>query len=75
MMKKILIIEDDKAIAAIERDYLVSFSYEVETVHDGFSGLQRGLSGEFDLILLDLLAPPKNHQVRCHKFVYLLIQR
>lgn len=67
MMKKILIIEDDKAIAAIERDYLVSFSYEVETVHDGFSGLQRGLSGEFDLILLDLMLPKLDGFTVCRK--------
>lgn len=56
-MPKILIIEDDKAIAAIERDYLEIEGFEVEIAGDGVSGAARGLSGDFDLILLDLMLP------------------
>ena len=56
-MQKILIIEDDEAIAAIERDYLTINGFEVEVAADGKSGLTRGLSGQFDLILLDLMLP------------------
>lgn len=56
-MAKILIIEDDAAIAAIERDYLEIDHFEVEIAEEGEAGLQRGLSGEFDLILLDLMLP------------------
>jgi DNA-binding response OmpR family regulator len=56
-MDKILIIEDDAAIAAIERDYLEVDHFEVEIASDGVTGLNRGLSGEFDLILLDLMLP------------------
>lgn len=56
-MDKILIIEDDAAIAAIEQDYLEVDHFEVEIASDGVTGLNRGLSGEFDLILLDLMLP------------------
>lgn len=56
-MAKILIVEDDKAIAAIERDYLEVDNFEVEIASDGNTGLKRGLSGEFELILLDLMLP------------------
>lgn len=56
-MAKILLIEDDAAIAAIERDYLELEGFEVEIAADGKGGLARGLSGEFDLILLDLMLP------------------
>ena len=56
-MAKILIIEDDEAIAAIERDYLELNGFEVEIAPDGITGLHRGLSGGFDLILLDLMLP------------------
>ncbi len=56
-MEKILIVEDDAAIAAIERDYLEIDHFRVEIVSDGKRGLERGLSGEFDLILLDLMLP------------------
>ena len=56
-MKKILIIEDDAAIAAIERDYLEIDHFEVEIAADGTRGLERALNGGFDLILLDLMLP------------------
>lgn len=56
-MAKILIIEDDEAIAAIERDYLELNVFEVEIAPDCITGLHRGISGGFDLILLDLMLP------------------
>ena len=66
-MDKILIIEDDEAIAAIERDYLEIDNFQVETAADGVSGLNRGLSGEFDLILLDLMLPGMDGFSVCRK--------
>lgn len=59
-MQKILIVEDDEAIAAIERDYLEAEGLSPEIAPDGRLGLERGLSGEFDLILLDLMLPGLN---------------
>ena len=56
-MKRILIIEDDETIAAIERDYLVLNEFEVELVGTGREGIARGRSGNYDLILLDLMLP------------------
>ena len=56
-MQKILIVEDDADIAAIERDYLELNGYQVEIAPDGDTGLERGLHGRFDLILLDLMLP------------------
>lgn len=56
-MPKILIVEDDMAIAAIERDYLELSDFTVEIASDGPTGLERGLHGAFDLILLDLMLP------------------
>lgn len=66
-MAKILIIEDDAAIAAIERDYLEIDGFEVEIVSDGAAGLARGLGGEFDLILLDLMLPGMDGFAVCRK--------
>ena len=66
-MVKILIIEDDAAIAAIERDYLEMEHFEVEIAADGKSGLARGLGGEFDLILLDLMLPEVDGFTVCRK--------
>ena len=56
-MEKILIIEDDAAIAAIEKDYLEIDGFAAEIAADGITGLHMGLSGAFDLILLDLMLP------------------
>lgn len=66
-MQKILIVEDDRDIAAIERDYLELNNYQVEITGDGVSGLERGLSGSFDLILLDLMLPGMDGFAVCQK--------
>ena len=56
-MAKILIIEDDRAISDIERDYLELSDFETDVAYDGVDGLNKALSGGFDLILLDLMLP------------------
>ena len=56
-MEKILIIEDDNDIASIERDFLLVSGYDVDISLDGFEGLKMGLSGNYDLILLDIMLP------------------
>lgn len=66
-MPRILIVEDDEAIAAVERDYLKVDQFEVEIAADGNVGLALGLSGEFDLILLDLMLPGIDGFTVCRK--------
>lgn len=56
-MKKILIIEDEEAIAMIEQDYLELSNFETEVVGDGTSALQKLSDNSYDLILLDLMLP------------------
>ena len=56
-MMRILIIEDDKSIAELERDYLEANSYEVNMIATGAAGLKEALNGTYDLILLDLMLP------------------
>ena len=56
-MAKILIIEDDADIAAIERDYLSLAGIDVTIESDGARGLRAALTGNFDLLLLDLMLP------------------
>ena len=56
-MKKILIIEDEEAIAMIEQDYLELSDFETEVVGDGASALQKLSDNSYDLILLDLMLP------------------
>ena len=56
-MSKILIVEDEVAIAELEKDYLELSGFEVEVANDGQEGLERALTEEFDLIILDLMLP------------------
>ena len=56
-MKKILIVEDEVAIADLEKDYLELSGFEVEIENDGKSGLERALNEDFDLFILDLMLP------------------
>lgn len=56
-MSRILIIEDEVSIAELEKDYLELSGFEVEIENDGDRGLQRSLTENFDLILLDLMLP------------------
>ena len=56
-MSKILIIEDEVAIADLEKDYLELSGFEVKICNTGDEGLQTALREEFDLIVLDLMLP------------------
>ena len=56
-MSRILIIEDEEAIADLEKDYLELSGFEVKISNTGDEGLQTALREEFDLIVLDLMLP------------------
>ncbi|MDU5510955.1 response regulator transcription factor [Enterococcus gilvus] len=56
-MKKILIIEDDAAIADIVQDFLTINHFESTVIHDGGEGLTEALKNIYDLILLDVMLP------------------
>jgi DNA-binding response OmpR family regulator len=66
-MKKILIVEDDLAIAEIERDFLEINGFRAFIVTDGAEGLKQASSGEYDLILLDLMLPGVDGYEICKK--------
>lgn len=56
-MQHILIIEDERAIAELERDYLESHGYQVHIEGRGDIGLKKALDGQYDLIILDVMLP------------------
>ena len=56
-MSRILLIEDEEAIADLEKDYLELSGFEVSIRNTGDEGLRTALAGEFDLIVLDLMLP------------------
>ncbi len=56
-MAKILIIEDEKEIADLEKDYLEMNNFEVEIYDRGDTGLEAAENNDYDLIVLDLMLP------------------
>ena len=56
-MSKILIVEDEESIAELEKDYLELSGFEVEIENDGSSGLDKALTEDYDLLILDLMLP------------------
>lgn len=59
-MQKILIIEDDRSIAELEKDYLEMSGFAVQCAYDGSTGERLLRGGTFDLVLLDLMLPGKD---------------
>lgn len=57
MADKILLVEDEEKLARVVELELRYEGYEVEKAFDGRTGLDKALSGEFDLILLDIMLP------------------
>lgn len=77
-MKRILIIEDNPEITALERDYLEANDFTVDIAADGEEGLEKALHTDCDLILLDIMLPKKDgfavcRDVRAQKDVPILM--
>lgn len=56
-MEKILIVEDDRKIAELERDYLESNGYETVILEDGKQVIPELKENQYDLVLLDIMLP------------------
>jgi DNA-binding response OmpR family regulator len=56
-MESILIVDDDKALCSMLRDYFALQNMDLAMSHDGLRGLNEARSGRFDLILLDVMLP------------------
>ena len=56
-MSRILIIEDEEAIAELEKDYLELSNFEVDIEANGAKGLEKALTGNYDMFVLDLMLP------------------
>lgn len=59
-MSRILIIEDERSIAELERDYLEIEGFDIVILEDGKNALEIAIQGNFNLILLDLMIPNGN---------------
>lgn len=67
MLRNILVIEDDPDICDLVSLHLRDLGYSVEVQMDGEDGLRRATSGDFQLIILDLMLPGINGLEICTK--------
>jgi DNA-binding response OmpR family regulator len=54
---RILIVEDEKKVAAFIKKGLEEETYAVDVAYDGEEGLYLGMENQYDLIILDLMLP------------------
>ena len=66
-MSRILIVEDETAIADLEKDYLELSDFEVDIETEGTRGLARALTEDYDLFILDLMLPGVDGFEICRK--------
>jgi len=59
-MRRVLVIDDDVGLCELVAEYLEPEGYRVEAVHDGEAGVERALSGEHELAVLDVMLPGIN---------------
>ena len=57
---RVLLVEDDARLAERTAEYLQGHDFVVEVAADGELGLQRALSGEHDVVLLDIMLPRRD---------------
>ena len=67
MKGRVLVVEDDTAIAMALRDRLQNEGYAVECAGEGNTGLESGESGDWDLLILDLMLPGIDGLEICRK--------
>ena len=67
-MKKILIVEDELPSAELEKDYLELSDFEGTIETDGIEGEAKAMSGEYDLLILDVMLPGQDGFEICRKY-------
>jgi len=57
---RILVIDDDIELCELVIEYLTAEGFQVEQVHEGLKGVDMALSGDFALVILDVMLPEIN---------------
>ncbi|MCE1186934.1 response regulator [Zoogloea sp.] len=56
-MTRVLLVDDDVELAGMLAQYLAGEGFEVTLAHDGLSGAEQAASGDFDMVVLDIMLP------------------
>ncbi len=68
--KKILVVEDEKNIAQVLAYNIKKEGYDCDVAYDGADGLEKALTGQYDLVLLDIMLPKMNGYEVCERIRY-----
>lgn len=60
MNSRILLVEDEPGVSLTVTDLLEAESYQVDTAMDGITGLAKASSGDYDVLILDVMLPGKS---------------
>jgi two-component system response regulator CpxR len=60
MHNRILVVDDDRELCALLDEYLTPEGFTVESVHSGPEGVERAVSQEYALVVLDVMLPGQN---------------
>lgn len=56
-MPRVLLVDDDVELTDLLREFLQQEGFETDAVHDGASGAERALAGDYDIVVLDVMMP------------------
>ncbi|MHB8800019.1 MAG: response regulator transcription factor [Thermoanaerobaculia bacterium] len=56
-MTRVLLVDDDVALAGMLREYLHGEGFDATTAHDGEAGVEEALSGRYAIVVLDVMLP------------------
>src|SRR6267143_5028814 len=59
-MDHVLVVDDGIEVCALVQEYLTAEGFSLKAVHDGEQGLQQALTGEYSLVVLDVMLPGIN---------------
>src|SRR5258708_16810661 len=54
---RVLVIDDDRKLCRLIKDYLSSMGYDVDAVHTGPEGVEKAADGKWDAVILDVMLP------------------
>src|SRR6185312_8594863 len=62
---RILVVEDDRHLAEGMAENMRAEGYDTDTAHDGRSGLEKAIGGDYDLLVLDVMLPQMDGFTLC----------
>lgn len=77
-MNKVLLVDDDVELVSMLREYIESEGFAADAVHDGEAGVAAALSGQYAIVVLDVMMPRVNgiealRRIRAHSQVPVLM--